>query len=167
MPFEQLPDHSRLWLLALAAAPDPATQARLGQGLDAIIGPWRHKGQAYQGAWALLEGQIIAVAEPTLAQSPSGCAIDGMLRKIVNLADGLALAIIDPAQAVLVRRGAGLEAIPKAGLERALATGAVDGRTPVLDLTLYCLGELRDGRLASPLASTWIGRKFQLAATAD
>ena len=163
MSFEHLPDHSRLWLLALDAPADAALQARLGEGLDTIIGGWRHKGQAYQGAWTLLEDRVIAVAEPTMAGTPSGCAIDGMLRKVVGLTASLGLGLLDPARTVLVRRGTGLEAIPKTGLELALAAGALDSRTPVLDLTLYYLGDLRAGRLETPLAETWIGRKYQVA----
>ncbi len=160
MTFSSLPDHSRLWLLALASAPAPAAQAQLEQGLAEIIQQWRHKGQAYQGACTLLEGQIIAVAEPNLAENPSGCAIDGMLRKIHRLTEQLALDRVDPAQAVLVRRQGRLQALPKSSLGPCLQDGTLDSDTPVLDLSLYTLGDLRQGKLETPLSRTWIARKF-------
>ena len=163
-PFTARPDSARLWLLALDAAPGPAARARLEEGLAGILGQWRHKGQAYQGAWALLQGRILAVAEPTLAANPSGCAIDGMLRKVTRLAGELGLGLVDPAGAVLARVDGGLRAIPKAGLEAALEAGTLGPETPILDLALYNLGDLRAGRLESPLSGTWIGRKFSLAA---
>ena len=163
-PFPALPDSARLWLLALDADPDPATRNRLAQGLAAILGQWRHKGQAYTGDFALLEGRILAVAEPSLAANPSGCAIDGMLRKVTRLAGELGLGLIDPAGSILARVNGFLRAIPKTGLEAALEDGTLDPGTPVLDLALYNLGDLRAGRLESPLAGTWIGRKFSLAA---
>jgi hypothetical protein len=160
MPFATLPDSSRLWLLALESAPGPAAQAQLEHGLTEIVAQWRHKGQAYQGACALLSGQIIAVAEPNLATNPSGCAIDGMLRKIDRLASQLALDLVDPAESVLVRQDGALRPIPKTALGGCLEEGTLTAATPVVDLGLYSLADLRAGRLEAPLASTWIARKY-------
>jgi hypothetical protein len=154
--FVALPDEARLWLLALTSPVDAAT---LAPEMAAFLDRWRHKGVQYKGAWTLLEHRILAVAEPTLSTQPSGCAIDGMLRGVHQIAAKLGLAIEDP-QAVLVRLADGLHAIPRADLEARLADGTLDGATPVLDLALLTLGELRQGRLERPLAATWIGRKY-------
>ena len=163
MTLQTLPPHSRLWLLALESVPGPDAQARLRAGLDRILAQWRHKGQAYQGVGVLLEPQLIAVAEPLLAAQPSGCAIDGMLRKVRRLAEELELPLVDPAASVLVRLGNRLAAVPKAELATRLEDGTLDGATPVLDLSLYSLGDLQAGRLEAPLAATWVGRKFQVS----
>lgn len=154
--FAALPDDARLWLLALA---HPVEASVLAPDLEALLGRWRHKGVQYRGAWALLEDRIIAIAEPTLAAQPSGCAIDGMLRGVSHLAAQLDLRLEDP-QAVLVWLGDSLRAIPRSELEARLADGTLDGATPVLDLALLTLGDLRQGRLERPLAATWIGKKY-------
>lgn len=159
-----LPDDARLWLLALEPAPDAAAQARLSEAMDALVGEWRHKGVQYAGAWALLEGRILALAEPTMATAPSGCAIDGMMRKVDRHLAELGLGRVDPVAAVLVRAKDGLRAIAKTDLEARLQDGALDSATPVLDLSLFTLGDLRAGKLEKPLASTWIGRKHKIAA---
>jgi hypothetical protein len=161
--FRPLPDTARLWLLALDADPSPEALTRLGAEMEAILAQWRHKGHAYQGAWALLQGRIIAVAEPDLAANPSGCAIDGMLRKVHRLVSELGLGLLDPAHQVLAGGPEGLRAVPKADLEGHLLAGALGPGTPILDLALYCLGDLRAGRLEAPLSRTWIGRKFKVA----
>jgi hypothetical protein len=165
MSLNTLPGHSRLWLLALQSAPDPQTEHRLRQGLDEIVGQWRHKGQAYRGAVELLEPQLIAVAEPQLATQPSGCAIDGMLLRIRRLTDRLGLALVDPAQAVLVRLDGRLVVLAKADLATHLEDGTLGPETPVLDLSLYSLNDLRAGQLERPLAATWIARRHPLAAS--
>jgi len=164
MSLHALPDHSRLWLLALEPLPDLATDARLRRGLAEILAQWRHKGQVYQGEGVLLEPQLIAVAEPSLATQPSGCAIDGMLRKVHRLVQQLQLTAVDPATRILVRLGGQLAAIPKEEIEARLGDGTLTGETPVLDLSLYSLGDLRAGRLEAPLSDTWVGRKFKVAA---
>ncbi len=158
--FNALPDSARLWLLALT---HPTEAALLAPELEALMGRWRHKGVQYQGAWTLLENRIVAVAEPTLAAEPSGCAIDGMLRGMRQLTERLGLALEDP-QAVIVRRADGLQAIPRADLEARLGDGTLGPTTTVLDLALLTLGELRQGRLERPLAATWIGRKYNIQA---
>lgn len=162
-PFPGLPDGSRLWLIALEAPPAPAAAEALARGLDALMAQWRHKGHAYSGRWALLLGQVVAVAEPDLAGNPSGCAIDGMLRKAARVLEEAGLRPVDPATHVLADAGAGWKAFPKAGLEGLLLDGTLAPGTPVADLSLYALGDLRAGRLQAPLAHTWIGRRFKVA----
>jgi hypothetical protein len=154
--FAALPDEARLWLLALD---HPAEAAALAPELDALLGRWRHKGTQYEAAWTLLEQRLVAIAEPTLATAPSGCAIDGMLRGVSQAATKVGNALADP-QAVHVRLANGLQAIPRADLGARLADGTLDPATPVLDLALLTLGDLRRGKLERPLAATWIGRKF-------
>ena len=161
--FQPLPDTARLWLLALDPAPEPEALPRLQAGLEAILAQWRHKGHAYQGACALLQGRILAVAEPDLAANPSGCAIDGMLRKVDRFVAESGLATVDPATTVLARTPDGTRAYPKAALEGLLQDGILGPDTAILDLSLYTLGDLRAGKLESPLARTWIGRKFKVA----
>ena len=154
--FANLPDDARLWLLALTR---PTGTSVLALDLEALLGRWRHKGIQYQGAWTLLEDRIIAIAEPTLAAQPSGCAIDGMLRGVNQLTAKLGMILEDP-QAVLVRLKNGIHAIRRSELESRLADGTLDASTPVLDLALLTLGDLRQGKLERPLAATWIGKKY-------
>jgi hypothetical protein len=159
-----LPDDARLWLLALDPAPDAAALAKLRETMDALVAEWHHKGVQYAGAWALLEGRILALAEPTMTTAPSGCAIDGMMRKVNRLTSDLNLSMVDPVTTVLVRLGGGLRAIPKPELEARLADGTLDAATPVLDLSLFVLGDLKAGKMEKPLARTWIARKHKVAA---
>lgn len=162
-PFQALPDDARLWLMFLER---PAEPARLAPAMDAALADWRHKGTQYHATWTLLEGRLLAIAEPALAANPSGCAIDGMLRRIPRVVEAAGTALVDPNDAVVVRLSGGLCAIPRADLASRLEDGTLDGATPVLDLALYTLGDLRRGRLERPLAACWIGRKYKLKAPA-
>ncbi len=158
--FAALPDDARLWLVAFAAPVDPA---RLGPEIESLLGRWRHKGVQYHAAWTLLEDRILAIAEPTLAVQPSGCAIDGMLRGVRQIAERLDLGLQDP-QDVITRSPEGLRAFPRAELEARLADGTLDGGSAVFDLALLTLGDLRGGRFERPLGATWIGRKYKVQA---
>ncbi|HJW73352.1 MAG TPA: hypothetical protein VJ486_11025 [Geothrix sp.] len=154
--FAALPDDARLWLIAYTS---PVTVEQLAPEVEALLGHWRHKGVQYTAAWTLLEDRILAIAEPTLAAAPSGCAIDGMLRGVRQSAQRLGLELLDP-QAVLARSQGGLHIFDRSELAARLEEGALGAATPVLDLALLTLGDLRAGRLERPLAETWIGRKY-------
>lgn len=158
-PFDGFPDDARLWLAAFQRPLLPEEQGRLRGHFEAFRPHWKSHGEPIDSAFALLEGQVLAVAERTMLTQPSGCAIDAMLRQIYKLADLLALPLID-AQKVLVRAGGNLQAVPKARLEAMLQSGELGAGTPVLDLTLQHLGELRQGRMERPMAQTWIARKY-------
>lgn len=157
--FDGFPDDARLWLAAFQRPLLPEEQGRLRVHFEAFRPHWKSHGEPIDSAFALLEGQILAVAERTMLTQPSGCAIDAMLRQIYKLADLLALPLID-AQKVLVRAGGNLQAVPKARLEAMLQSGELGADIPVLDLTLQHLGELRQGRMERPMAQTWIARKY-------
>ncbi len=159
-----LPDDARLWLIALEPAPDASAVERLSSAMDGFLAEWRHKGVQYAGAWAVLEGRVLALAEPTMTTAPSGCAIDGMMRKVNRTLEELSLTRVDPMTSVLVRTASGLRTIPKTEIEGRLKDGSLDATTPVLDLALFALGDLRSGKLEKPLAATWIGRKYKVAA---
>ncbi|HEX9081185.1 MAG TPA: hypothetical protein VF768_02845 [Holophagaceae bacterium] len=162
LPFQSLPDTARQWLLPL----DPPTEAsRIAPALETALAAWRHKGVQYQAAWTLLEGRILAIAEPSLAEAPSGCAIDGMLRTVHRIAEAAGLTVAD-AQAVVARTEGGLRLFSRSELEARLADGTLQDSTSILDLALYTLGDLRQGRLEKPLAMTWIGRKYKRQAPA-
>lgn len=161
--FDALPDDARLWLLALDR---PVEAAQFAPELEVALARWRHKGVQYQAAWTLLQGRLLAIAEPTLAVQPSGCAIDGMLRTVRQIAEQAGLALADP-QDVVVRLASGIRTVPRIELEARLADGTLNGATPVLDLALYSLGDLRKGLLEKPLAATWIGRKYKVDTLRD
>lgn len=161
-PFAALPDDARLWLVAFDG---PVDAQFLTPEMEALLGRWRHKGVQYHGAWTLLEDRILAIAEPTLAVQPSGCAIDGMLRGVRQAAERLGLGLQD-VEAILTRLPGGLRAFPRAELEARLADGTLGADTAVLDLALLTVGDLRHGRFERPLSATWIGRKYLRTASA-
>jgi hypothetical protein len=158
--FPGFPEDARLWVIALDAGPAGSSEA-LEAGLVEILGQWRHKGQAYEAAWEVLENRLLLITEPHMASNSSGCAIDGMLRKVQRLAANLGRTTVDEDK-VLVRQEGHLLTFPKSELGARIADGTLQGNTPVLDLALHNLRQLREGRLERPLASTWIGRKFQV-----
>ena len=160
--FPGIPADARLWVIALDAPENASPAGDLEAGLAEILGRWRHKGNAYQAAWEFLEDRVILVVEPHMATDPSGCAIDGMLRKLHRLAETHGRRVMEE-ESVLVRLADGLRTIARDELGARIADGTLQAETPVVDRSLHHLGQLREGRPERPLASTWIGRKYKVA----
>lgn len=163
--FSPLPDESRLWLFALDRPLDPVSRVRLEAALTEVLGNWRHKGHIYEGAWELIEDRLLAIAEPHMATQPSGCAIDGMIRKVHRLVEEAHVGLMDESS-VVVRQADGLASYPKTQLGALLASGALGPDSLVVDLALFNVGQLRQGLLEKPLARTWIGRKYKVSVPA-
>lgn len=169
LSFQTFPDDARLWLFALPRPLSEAEQATLTKGIEAFQPHWKVHGTPIDSAWALLDEQILAVVERTMASSPSGCAIDAMLRHAQKLARSLDLELLD-AQQVLYRAGGRIRIAPKTDLPALIASGELHHDSLILDLGLMELGQLRTGHLDRPLHRTWIWRKhhqlFEEAPTA-
>jgi hypothetical protein len=136
--------------------------ARFAEGLQAILEGWRHKGQVYEAAWEMRDAQLLLIAEPLLASLPSGCAIDGMLRKVERTASEVGARIASD-QEVVIRCGQKLELHCRTELSSLLEKGRICSETLLVDRSLHNLAQLRQGCLERPLVKTWIGRKYGLA----
>lgn len=161
IPFASFPDTARLWLMAFPRPLNEGERAKMAEDFEAFRPHWKVHGTPIESDWALLEDQILAVVENTMGTQPSGCSIDAMLRMSLKLATALDLPILD-AQSILVRLSGTLKVIAKTSLEKSLQEGTLDAATPVIDLGLLELGQLRAGKLERPLAQTWIARKHRV-----
>ncbi|MBL0209452.1 MAG: hypothetical protein IPQ13_00835 [Holophagaceae bacterium] len=160
--FSGFPDTARLWLMAFPRPLDEAEKARLAEGFDTFRPHWKTHSTAIESGWMLIEDQIFVVVENTMGSSPSGCSIDAMLRQSIKLASLLELPFLD-AQSIIVRASGRLRVVAKTELESLLQNGTLDAATPVIDLGLLELGQLRSGQLERPLSKTWIARKHRAA----
>ncbi len=154
------PDTARLWLMAFPRPLDAGERAKLAEGFEAFRPHWKTHTTPIESGWMLLEDQLFVVVETTMGSSPSGCSIDAMLRQSIKLASMLELPFLD-AQSIVVRDSGKLRVISKTELEPLLQDGTLDADTPVIDLGLLELGQLRAGKLERPLAKTWIARKHR------
>ncbi len=160
-----LADDARLWLFVLDRPLQGETRTRFETSLAEGLGTWRHKGTSYDAAFTLLEERVLVVAEPTMAVNPSGCAIEGLNRKVEKRVAEAGTALV-PDGPVVVKAPEGLMAVPREALPEATQAGRLKAETLVLDRTLFNLGDLRRRGLFQPAAATWLGRKFGWTAQA-
>ncbi len=76
IPFEQMPDHARVWVYQSVKPLDAPTQAALTEALEQFTRGWDSHGIPLWASFRLLHGHFIVLAVDETAKDASGCSID-------------------------------------------------------------------------------------------
>ncbi len=158
-----LPDEARLWIHAADWPLAEDEQRALRRALDAFVQTWTSHGRDVQGEYELLEGRFLLVGARVPAHDVSGCGIDKLVHLIEETAGELGFAWLSPLH-VFYRAADGTpQHASRAAFRRLAGEGAVTAETPVFDLNLASVGDLRAGRFEQPAGASWHARAFSLA----
>lgn len=154
---DRLPDSARLWIFAAGRALDEDEAGRLREEMERFLEGWAAHGRDLAAGVDVRQGRFLLVAVDERAASASGCSIDALVRQVRTLQQSMGIELLD-GSAVWYRDGDELRRVERREFRRLAAEGQVDAETPVFDLTLERLGELRDGRLEVPASDSWHAR---------
>jgi len=155
VPLEQLPDTARVWIYGADRPLEANESATLRADLLDFVDQWTAHGARLLAAVELVEDRFVVIAVDEASESASGCSIDALVHRLAGLETRLSCSLLDGTR-IFYRSGAGpIEACDRADFRDAVTVGRVTETTPVFDLTLASLGELRAGGLELPLANSW------------
>lgn len=166
VPFENLPDHGRLWVFPASRALTTDELATLTQEVDDFLATWRAHGAPLRAGREVVENRFLLVGVDVDAESPSGCSIDALVNRLRALGAERGLTLVDHA-AVLWREGDEIRSAERGEFRALAASGAVTLDTPVFDTSLTRVDQARGGALERPASETWHGRAFFNARTAS
>lgn len=145
---DQLSNDAYVWIFGISPSLDAQkSDVLLGQ-VNAFLENWAAHGTPIPGAAEVREGSFLVVAADEQREK-SGCSIDRMFGTLRQLERELGVAILD-SNRVFFREDDGVRAIGRADFRNA-ATPA----TPVFDVTVERLGEVREGAWEKPAAESW------------
>jgi len=159
VPFDELPDHGRLWVFPAdrdLAADEAGT---LLAEVDDFLGSWSAHGSPLRSGRDLLERRFLLVGVDIDTEMPSGCSIDALVNRLRALGSELGVGLIDHAP-VWHRKGATIHSVPRSEFRAMARAGSVDSSVPVFDTTLTTIGAWRSGGLERPASESWHGRTF-------
>lgn len=155
--FPDLPDHARFWCYVADRPLAEAEEAKLVADLDAFFASWQSHGRPVTGTAQILGGRVLLLAA-TLNGEISGCGIDASVHAVTDAGAALCIAW-KTGLFVVYREADGTIAVsPRRAFKQAAKAGTVMPETPVFDLTLMHLGEVRAGRFEQPAANSWVSR---------
>ena len=155
VPFQALPDDSRMWCFGASRAPGAAETARLLDSMHAFVQEWTAHRRDLKAGMAWRDQRFLLIAVDETDADASGCSIDALNRHLRALEATLGLDLLDSTP-VWYRDDSGhVQSCSRAEFGAAAARGDVGVGTLVFDLTLTRLGDLRSGRFERAASTSW------------
>lgn len=159
IPFDQMPDHARLWVFAADRDLAGAERNALLAAVDDFQAKWAAHGTPLTSARDLRYDRFLLVAVDEQAAGVSGCSIDALTRQLRGLEQEFGLALLDNGP-VNYRSTEGIRRAARPAFRQLAESGAVTAGTVVFDNTAPTVGAVREGRWEAPAEETWVGRSF-------
>lgn len=163
IPFDQLPDTSRIWVYA---APRPFTAQELeyiNTAAPEFLKGWSTHGTPLQASYKVLEGQFMILAVNEGVQAASGCSIDSSVGFVRALEQKLELTLTDRAL-VFFLLGGEVKVIPLPQIKQQTEQqGVIAADTPLINTLVATKAELEQKWLI-PAGESWLKRHFKKSA---
>lgn len=161
-----LPDDARIWIYVADRTLSEVESHSLLEHLDAFCAGWRSHGRPVSSAATLIEGRFAVIAGEIPGGDISGCGIDSSVHALNRAAEELEFGWL-PGLAVQFRGEDGtIRSVSRPEFRKMAASGEIDARTLVFDVSISTLGMLRAGKLEQPAGSTWHTPVFRLMESA-
>lgn len=145
IPFEELPDTSRVWLFAAAAPVDEVDAERLLTAVDKFLKTWAAHEHPLYSAREWRDERFLAIGVDDTREGASGCSIDGLFRLLKKLEGGIGTTLLDHSL-VYYRDDAGfVHGVSRADFSHLGRTKGVTKKTHVFDLSITDAGTYRAG----------------------
>jgi hypothetical protein len=161
--FPDLPDSARCWVYVADRPLTDTQQENLLEQLHAFFDAWTSHGTRVQGAATLCDDRVLLLAADVPDGDLSGCGIDKSVHAIEAAAQQQDFNWLSPLQVVWRNAEGRLQHGSRSAFRALARDGAVDGTTPVFDLSVSTVGALREGQFEQPAHQSWHGRIFRLA----
>lgn len=157
IPFEQMPDHARVWIYQ-ANRPLSSTESdRIRQTLEQGTNGWEAHGSQLQASFEIRFNQVVVVAVNESVNQASGCSIDASTRWFKELAAELHIDFFNRDLAVL--RGETLELIPIGQIKSQVQAGSIGPTDTILRPLTEQIAAYRSEWLC-PANESYISRHF-------
>jgi hypothetical protein len=159
VPFETLPDASRLWVFGVERTLAEAEQENFLNAVDLFLESWVAHGVPLTCGRDWRWGRFLLVAVDEASEPPSGCSIDAMVGVLKDQERRLGVRILDNTPVWFVADEE-VQRISRSEFGRLAEEGAVDPETVVFDNTVTRLRDARSGRWQGPARESWHQRAF-------
>ena len=143
VPFETLPDSSRVWIFGSDGVLSDEGTKTLLEGVDAHLADWKAHGAPLTVAREWRDGRFLAVAVDQGTAGASGCSIDGLFRVLQQLERDAGASLVGGGRVFYRDDHAVVQSASRAEVSALVARGAISKDTVVFDTSLTDLGTFR------------------------
>lgn len=156
VPFESLPDTSRIWIYQADRKFILQELSAISDTLMAFSQQWSAHGIPLRSSFEIPFDQFIILAVDENSNAASGCSIDDSVRMIKTLGEKLDVELFDRTK-IAFKLDSGIITVPLDELKGKYLEGLWNNQTLVVNNLISSKGELAGGWLI-PAEQTWIRR---------
>ncbi|GIV61696.1 MAG: hypothetical protein KatS3mg044_0562 [Rhodothermaceae bacterium] len=161
--FPSFPDEASLWVYATERPLTANEQALVLDHLNRFFSGWASHGRPVRGAAQFLHDRFLLVAGHLEEGTISGCGTDACLDQVRAALEHVGTTWVSSLTIFYRDADGHLYGVSRPAFRRLIREGRVDASTPVFDLSLTTVGDLRAGRFERPAGQSWHATVFHLA----
>lgn len=156
VPFDSLPDASRVWVFGSDRALLGEDADRLLTEVDRFLSQWKAHGVPLTCARDWRDEHLLTIGVDSTVESASGCSIDGLFRVLQAIERPLATRLLGGGRVFYRDESGRVQCVARDRLADLAKSRDVTSDTPVFDMGLTTASEWRS-RFESPARATWVG----------
>jgi hypothetical protein len=155
VPFETLPDSSRVWTFGSDRALEAEQDKLLLREVDEYLEGWKAHGAPLTVGREWRDGRFLAVAVDQSDTGATGCSIDGLFRVLQGLESTTGANLVGGGRVFYRDGSAGVQSVSRSEVAALASSGAITPDTVVFDTTLTDLGTWR-ACFERPARQSWV-----------
>jgi hypothetical protein len=156
VPFDSLPDASRVWVFGSDRALSGADAEELLGEVDRFLGQWKAHGVPLTCARDWRDECLLTIGVDSTQESASGCSIDGLFRVLQAIERPLDARLVGGGRVFYRGEDDRVYCVARDALPGLAEAGEITEDTVVFDTGLTTAGEWRE-RFEVPARATWVG----------
>jgi hypothetical protein len=145
VPFDSLPDASRVWVFGSDRPLSEEATTTLLKNVDEFLTNWKAHGEPLTVGSQFRDNRFLVVGVDQSTAGASGCSIDGLFRILQGLQSRIGASLIGGGR-VFYRDGTGaVQSTDRNEIATLVQSGAITKDAVVFDLSLTDLGAFRHG----------------------
>jgi hypothetical protein len=154
VPFETLPDSSRVWVFGSDRPLSDTATATLMAAVEGYLAEWKAHGEPLTAAYEWRFGRLLVIGVDQRSAGASGCSIDGLFRILQGLEPQLDARLVGGGRVFYRDSHGEVQSVERHELKALRDSGAITHNSVVFDTSLTDLGSLREG-FERPARKSW------------
>lgn len=145
VPFETLPDASRVWIFGSDRPLGEDATTTLLKAVEEHLTDWKAHGQPLTVGSQFRDNRFLVIALDQSTAGATGCSIDGLFRVLQGLEPTLGTSLVGGGKVFYRDNHAAVQSTTRDGIPALVQSGAITKDTVVFDTSLTDLGAFRSG----------------------
>lgn len=158
VPFESMPDSSRIWMYQSDRKFRPEEQKHIAEKLRAFCEGWNVHGNPIPTSFEILDEQFLVLAVDESVSGASGCSIDSSVRTLRQLEQDLQVDLTNSGKVSFKSADGEIAVASALGIKSKVQAGEIQTETPVLNPLLQSKADLEQRWIEA--RNSWLNKFF-------